>query len=462
MLFVKAFVLLVAILGLLQVQSFKVPDETEAKVLSQALKKIVKEIIAPINQTVNVITCHGAEHRLSNLMTHLMKDLNDMMTFTNELRSEIREIYGNSEDDQVETKFTPPASIIICDEWNIGLDEGIINTMGPQMGFITYVSAAAAQRYINTIHGFHRRVRTKTLLLVDDGDYLYLKIASFFSESSCTKAHLRTINRFSKKTRQWDLSFDIAAVRANNHGCAVEVQIFASQPEIIGPDDSKEETDFSKFSGYFTAITNELTRRLNFKLIVNYEKRTVEIFLYGYSGATLASVFPEVSLSDASLIYRDIIFIIPLGNFYTGLEKLFLPFDYETWIMIGLTFAVGLMTILIVTQLSLTVQSFVIGRGVSAPTMNLLAAFFGLGQTQLPGRNFARFLLTLYIIWCLIIRTAYQGVLYDLLKGDGRKAQNMQFDDFVDNNATFHYNTFCELSLFEMDLFSMFVSLLKK
>jgi len=99
----------------------------------------------------------------------------------------------------------------------------------------------------------------------------------------------------------------------------------------------------------------------------------------------------------------------------------------------------------------------VIGRDVHAPTVNLFAAFFGLGQTRLPGRNFARFLLMLYILWCLIIRTGYQGVLYDLLKGDGRKPQNMQLDDFVANyNATIHVNLFCKASIFERTQFNRF------
>jgi len=118
MLFVNAFVLQVAVLAIL-VQSFQVHDETEAKVLSQALKKVVEKIVAPINQTVNFITCHGAEHRLSNLMTHLIKDLNNTMTFTSEIRPEIQEAYDNIEKtrgDKTIKYSTPTTSIIICDK----------------------------------------------------------------------------------------------------------------------------------------------------------------------------------------------------------------------------------------------------------------------------------------------------------------------------------------------------------
>jgi len=433
----KAFVVLIGALWVSGVaESFKIPDETETEILSQALVRIAKEIIAPINQTVNIVTCNGAGNRLDNLPKYLMKDLNNSMTFTNELRTEIENLYD-------ELRNYKSALLVICDKWNIALDEeknmdGAFNT---EVGHIAYISVAAAKQYIKTIYGFDKKIYSKSLLLVDDGDYLKLKIVSFVSEKTCTKAHLRTINRFSKRRRQWEAPFNLKALRNNNHGCTFELMIDAQPPEIIWPQNQELKANFSLFSGYFVDITKDLSVSHNFKTSVNYESKNIDIILFGYSREGDALIYSKST--DMISIHREIIFVIPLGDFYSGFEKLFLPFDVATWILIAMTFAIGLLTILIVTQLSMYIQSFVIGRDVSAPTMNLLAAFFGLGQTRLPARNFARFLLMLYILWCLIIRTGYQGVLYDLLKGDGRRAQNMQLDDFITRNATFHVDKFC-------------------
>jgi len=449
----KAFVVLIGTLWISGVaESFTIPDESETEILSQALVRIAKEIIAPISQTVNIVTCNGVGNRLNNLPKYLMKDLNNSMTFTKELIPEIGKLYN-------EDNTHKPASIVICEEWNIAEDEDNVRfVMTPKFGSITYVTTEAAERYINAIQNMKFRINPRTLLLVNDGDYIDLKVAAYISEGSCEKAHLRTINRFSKRTRQWQKhSLDLVKLRSNNHGCPIKVIIGAQAPEIIWPNDKIGGTQlFSELSGYFTSITNELARRLNFLTPNKIDASNPDLVLAGLSTAALftGDYFETTRLIS---IYREIFVVIRLGDFYSGLEKLFLPFDIATWILIAMTFTIGLITILIVTQLSLTIRNFVIGRDVRAPTMNMFAAFFGLGQTRLPGRNFARFLLMLYILWCLIIRTGYQGVLYDLLKGDGRKPQNMQLDDFVANyNATIHVNLFCKASIFERTQFNRF------
>jgi len=149
----KAFVVLIGTLWISGAAgSFTIPDETETEILSQALVRIAKEIIAPINQTINIVTCNGA---------------------------------GN--------------------------------------GKVSFPS---------------------TLLLINDGDYLNLKVATYISKSSCGKAHLRTINRFSKRTRQWlKPSFDLVKLRSNNHGCPFEIFPFAVAPEIIWPVNIKKGTE---------------------------------------------------------------------------------------------------------------------------------------------------------------------------------------------------------------------------
>jgi hypothetical protein len=54
--------------------------------------------------------------------------------------------------------------------------------------------------------------------------------------------------------------------------------------------------------------------------------------------------------------------------------------------------------------------------------------FFGFGSIQTPGRNFARFLLMIFTIFCLIIRTAHQGKMFEFITTDVRKPtpNNMQ------------------------------------
>jgi hypothetical protein len=104
-----------------------------------------------------------------------------------------------------------------------------------------------------------------------------------------------------------------------------------------------------------------------------------------------------------------------IGEEYTSYEKFLLPFDSGTWICCGIFFVGAFLVIFIINRLERKVQEFVFGRRVKSPAFNVLVAFFGQSQNILPGRNFSRFLLMLFILFCLIIRTAYQGVQFDMM-----------------------------------------------
>jgi len=139
------------------------------------------------------------------------------------------------------------------------------------------------------------------------------------------------------------------------------------------------------------------------------------------------------------LVEKEYYFVIPQGELYTEWEKLFLPFDEATWLLIVMTFAAAFAVIIIISNFAPQfVKNFVFGRNITTPALNVLKIYFGLGQMVLPGRNFARFLLTLFTIWSLIFRTCYQGLLFEFLVGDGRKPAIKTIDELLERNFTYH------------------------
>lgn len=90
--------------------------------------------------------------------------------------------------------------------------------------------------------------------------------------------------------------------------------------------------------------------------------------------------------------------VIPPGELYTPLERMFLPLQAEVWIAIVVTLLIGLGTILVINFCPLKVRNFVFGQDIRTPTINLAAQFLAGGQYKIPMRNFARFLLMLFII----------------------------------------------------------------
>jgi hypothetical protein len=109
------------------------------------------------------------------------------------------------------------------------------------------------------------------------------------------------------------------------------------------------------------------------------------------------------------------------GKLYTQYEKLTLPFDFTTWILLWLTFAIAFIVIFIINMLPLEFQDVFYGEGVRMPAFNVVGTFFGIGQTRLPHSNFPRILLMLFIWFCLIFRTAHQSMMFEFMTSNPRR-----------------------------------------
>jgi hypothetical protein len=133
------------------------------------------------------------------------------------------------------------------------------------------------------------------------------------------------------------------------------------------------------------------------------------------------------------------IFAITPAEAYNSYEKMILPFDELTWILLILTFLMAFLFIFIVNFTTRKVRDVIYGRDVNTPAFNVVAIFFGIGQTRLPGKVFSRVILMLFILFCLIIRTAYQGVQFDMLTKDMRKPLPKTIADLKDMGYIINY-----------------------
>jgi hypothetical protein len=70
--------------------------------------------------------------------------------------------------------------------------------------------------------------------------------------------------------------------------------------------------------------------------------------------------------------------------------------------------------------------------------MNLLAALVGGTQSRLPKRNFARFLLILFLLFSIVIRTLYQGSFYQLLNSNQQKEPVKSLEEMMSKGFNFY------------------------
>lgn len=236
-----------------------------------------------------------------------------------------------------------------------------------------------------------------------------------FSQGKCRKSDYKVVDRFSTSTMQWQNKSFFPEKYANFNNCSLVISHMpGGRPQILKITAEKlnfwpQHKNFNRNDRNFDVLDH--INFQNFLLFENFE-------------------FSPPLFSD------QVTLTVPAGEPYTQLEKMFLMFDKDTWICIGITIAGSALIIQIINFMSDTIKIFVFGRYIQTPTLNLLNIFLNGGQIKVPGRNFARFLLMMFIMWSLVIRTCYQSILYENLQRDMRKPRMTTVDELLEHNFT--------------------------
>lgn len=228
----------------------------------------------------------------------------------------------------------------------------------------------------------------------------------------------------------------------NFYNCSFNVTTF----ETIGP--AVLRTNFAngtyKLHGRDVDILNTISEKLNFHPIIYYNSTYGGWGLMnadgsGYGGFYNTKLrgsditFGNVNLKIERTVYLGftfpyavdlLIFIIPPGRELSSMQKLLRPFDNVVWVSLSLVFSFGFVIIAFFEiKCRKEVKNFIFGYNVSAPFMNFLIAIFGGSQQQLPKGNFARFILMVFLLFCLVMRALYQGSLFEFLQSSDKEKE---------------------------------------
>lgn len=130
-------------------------------------------------------------------------------------------------------------------------------------------------------------------------------------------------------------------------------------------------------------------------------------------------------------IFPTLHFAIPPGRPYTSIEKLYLPFTTKIWMSISVLFAIGGGVVLFLKLLPEKNRDFIVGKSNNMPFFNMINVCLGggLNTKAIPMRNFARTLLLIWMISCLVLRNAYQGKLFDHIRSSQRMEPMYDIND---------------------------------
>ncbi|CAG9807509.1 unnamed protein product [Chironomus riparius] len=273
----------------------------------------------------------------------------------------------------------------------------------------------------------------------------------WYTEKDCSNDQIVMVNSFNKKSKSWNKNLVIEEKFKQFHGCMLTVGLrpsymmtniyrFGSQP--FGPI-----VDLFKAMAYVGNFT------YNYQLYLYLPDENNKLVKENIpkDGTVIEpnAAFQIAVLKSSPLLYKEIhfltsfheekvSFLIAPSEPYDSYEKLLFPFDFWTWIYLLVIFECSFLSILIINWLPVKIQDLVYGENVMTPALNVGAIFFGMSQTQVPFKSFPRIILITFIFFCLVMRTAYQGVLFEMIAADIRKPPPRTIAELFANNYSIY------------------------
>lgn len=254
-----------------------------------------------------------------------------------------------------------------------------------------------------------------------------------------------TINHFSKFTQKWHSDNFFPRKSANLHNCSINYFYQNVEPTFYKVRDRLSRK--VHLAGCSYNVHEAIAKKLNINAIYysNADLLSPELSSTIRITAVLDVVHFQKSFAfnqmqlESFVFIESVGFLVPPGQSISQFEKLFMMFDVDAWMAIIATLLGGYSVIFVISLFgSRRIQDLIFGENVRTAYMNLIRAIFGIAQTVLPEKSFARFILMMFIILCLILRTCHQSMLYLLLQLDLRLPVLKTIDEAIEKNFTFY------------------------
>lgn len=235
----------------------------------------------------------------------------------------------------------------------------------------------------------------------------------------------------------------------NMWGCPIIVVTFEVEPFMYV---TKREDGTFYTDGIEGTLLRVLSQRMNFTslieipsdgdmwgiILANGTKTGACKLLFegkaNLSLGTFGQAFDRLQVMDMSFSYYQtpLIFTVPPGRSYTSFEKLFKPFKYIIWSLLGVIFILGFF-IMILLQRKFGNLFFTTSNH---PYLNMMNIFFGGSVHNLPIKFMLRVIVLIWIMCALVLRNSYQGKLFTFLQLQKNYSSPFEIKRIVEENLT--------------------------
>ncbi|KAG5667753.1 hypothetical protein PVAND_015723 [Polypedilum vanderplanki] len=297
-------------------------------------------------------------------------------------------------------------------------------------------------------------LRCFEFIITRNENFINLTANLLFSEKSCGNFEPILLNSFGINSQKWNKELENFNHFDNFHGCMLTISVnfnhfwYTEEAKKYrnSISDNKELITFQSFNyrGISNEVINLAAKKYNFtphfSIFDNLKGYNEHIGTKNYLGSKLKMIFFLNSYLDKKIVgfhtldQCDTIsyyYLVTPNDLYTNYEKLLMPFDITTWILLTFTISSTFAVVFVSYKIPQWFKDLFYGKNVKDPAYNALGIIFGMSQLKLPNESINRFILLLFIWFCLIFRTCYQSILFEFMISDMRKPLPASIEDLV-------------------------------
>lgn len=249
----------------------------------------------------------------------------------------------------------------------------------------------------------------------------------------------------------------------NFYGCPLTLGTYNIPPYVILRQ-YPNETIPPILQGFEGILFRVLSQKLNFRTVIiiaegqylnSLDNFEMVYFLYLFIRCDFSLSFLQLKNNEVNVTMQAIINTMSLSEHFTAtfphhyisvvitmlvhipftsIEKLLLPFEPAIWLALICTLTLAFILITIVEIRGHDKRSFVFGRANHSPFLNTINILLGGAIMRPPTRVFARTLLAFWLFGTLVLRSSYQGALFDFLHSQKSAKTLDTLEKLVDNN----------------------------
>lgn len=275
-----------------------------------------------------------------------------------------------------------------------------------------------------------------------------------FANGSCNSTDSVQINQFNTTSTKWTTDRFFPKKFKQLNSCPLRFGCYESYPRFI----TTTENGLKKFAGVTVDVSTAFSEILNFTLNfiaygssngggtgIIYENKSATGMVkkvvdneFDVMVTTLQIDRMELMSATRTLYFDRLVLVVPPPFMIRSMERIFLPFTSTLWISIGMVLLSACCVIQALKFTPNVLHNYVIGENVKGSMLNVWNIVLGGTLQILPQASFPRFLLVKFLILLLVIRSLYQGRVFDILKRDVRAVELRTIDEYIDHEFTFY------------------------